>query len=479
MESSLFDRITRIAAVGAALALAACGGGGNTVLNNVPSSSPGNTAPAPTLRLVGVGDSLTAGVQSGGLLGAPAANPVAGSLFGPVVPPTQGNGFWSLLWQQANGGSVLNPATSPLPLINGTGIGSILVPDAKGNPTAITTACGGTNALAFNASTALQTRINPSVTPFDLGVPGQTLHEALYQLGPETPCQLPAGLPVAIYGLSQLINSESGSFYPILGNFGPNTTQINAAASLHGTVTTMWLGSNDLLKYLFSGGAIAPTDPTAFYNDTVAAIKQLQGAGSKVAVANLIDVVKASYFSDGPRLGTVITGQLIAKGVPPATASAIAANYVAQATAQGLSNGTLLTLNGLARVLGSVAASAPVTLVPATDLVPGAFVAQVQSLNDTYNAKIAAAVTATGATLVDINSTFKAINAGGGYPINAKCCSVVYGGGLTSLDGIHPSNTGYAIIANVFIQAIDTAFGLSIAPVNVTTVYATDPFAPH
>jgi hypothetical protein len=54
----------------------------------------------------------------------------------------------------------------------------------------------------------------------------------------------------------------------------------------------------------------------------------------------------------------------------------------------------------------------------------------------------------------------------------------VYRGGLSSLDGLHPSNTGYALIANVFIDQLNASYNLGIPDVNVAAVYATDPYAP-
>ncbi len=59
-----------------AAALAACsGGGGRTIppLGSATSATTGAPAAVPVLKLVGVGDSLTAGVQSNGLMGSDVA----------------------------------------------------------------------------------------------------------------------------------------------------------------------------------------------------------------------------------------------------------------------------------------------------------------------------------------------------------------------------------------------------------------------
>jgi hypothetical protein len=50
-----------------------------------------------------------------------------------------------------------------------------------------------------------------------------------------------------------------------------------------------------------------------------------------------------------------------------------------------------------------------------------------------------------------------------------------YLGGVFSLDGIHPSRTGHALIANAFIDAINTRFAESIPPVDVGRIAVRDP----
>ena len=51
-----------------------------------------------------------------------------------------------------------------------------------------------------------------------------------------------------------------------------------------------------------------------------------------------------------------------------------------------------------------------------------------------------------------------------------------YLGGLFSLDGVHPTRTTHALIANAFIDAINTRFGSGLAKVDVATVAARDYF---
>lgn len=59
-----------------------------------------------------------------------------------------------------------------------------------------------------------------------------------------------------------------------------------------------------------------------------------------------------------------------------------------------------------------------------------------------------------------------------------------------SFDGIHPSNSGYGLIAYAFIATINKAYGTHIPQIDLKAVYAgtrcgnpkfcfPDPYAPH
>ena len=327
------------AALAASVLLAACsGGGGKTLTNLVPL--PGNAgalAPVQKLAIAGVGDSLTAGVQSGGMMGADlpvlGVNPQLGQI-GPVQR-TQEHGFFALLWEQANGvdvNTLSDPTKSPLPLITPPGVGGLLAPTTSGFPFPVTTECDAKQLPANTFSTALSLRENAGLNPYDVGIPGQTVHEALFMTGALGDCTInPLDAPANFVALNGLVNGESQNFWPVLAGFGRGVTQVDAAVSLHAQVATVYLGSNDLLKVAFSGGQAPVSAPQSIHDDTKAIIQKLQGSGAKVAVANLTDVMGAATFiaqpAYGPTLQGYITFLLVQQGVPPAQAAALAAPY--------------------------------------------------------------------------------------------------------------------------------------------------------
>src|SRR5580698_8503618 len=125
----------RILALSALAAVSACSSASGTS-PSLPSTTAQQIKPAtvnPILaNIVGVGDSLTAGYQSDGMLGEEFPNPLQ---QGYQVHPTQENGFWALVDEQASGLPIndavareYDAAVSPLPLIKAPGINNQIVP---------------------------------------------------------------------------------------------------------------------------------------------------------------------------------------------------------------------------------------------------------------------------------------------------------------------------------------------------------------
>jgi hypothetical protein len=134
-------------------------------------------------------------------------------------------------------------------------------------------------------------------------------------------------------------------------------------------------------------------------------------------------------------------------------------------------------------VLGTLAipgnpASVRGVAVPMSDqyaLIPSEIVA-IETARQTFNATIkTAAASNARLALADVDAAFTAF-------VNARA-AVADGVTLTpninpptgvySEDGLHPNSRGYAFIANIFIDAINTKFGASVPKVNVSKQGAT------
>ena len=103
---------------------------------------------------------------------------------------------------------------------------------------------------------------------------------------------------------------------------------------------------------------------------------------------------------------------------------------------------------------------------------PGQFVlrqSEIDKINDAvagYNTTIKNIATANGLAHVDANQRLKDLQSGITYNGISYTTTFVTGGAF-SLDGVHPNSRGYAIIANTFIDAINSTYGSSIDKVNV------------
>jgi lysophospholipase L1-like esterase len=85
-----------------------------------------------------------------------------------------------------------------------------------------------------------------------------------------------------------------------------------------------------------------------------------------------------------------------------------------------------------------------------------------------FNSKISSVAAAKGLALVDVNHFYKTLQTGvkfNGVTMSASFIS----GAAFSLDGIHPSNKGFALIANEFITVINARFKSNLPPVDANS----------
>jgi hypothetical protein len=130
--------------------------------------------------------------------------------------------------------------------------------------------------------------------------------------------------------------------------------------------------------------------------------------------------------------------------------------------------------------LPSVAAIRAARIAAGTDT-PQSFeekVKQADALTDAYNDALAAAVAPySNIHLVDFRGHVQMI-AETGVIAGGEWCTVAHFGGLLSLDDEHFTDTGYAVFANGFIEAINQQLGTAIPYADVDAIHATDALSP-
>jgi lysophospholipase L1-like esterase len=294
-------------------------------------------------------------------------------------------------------------------------------------------------------------RDNYTLQPTNVAVPGAYANDVLNTLplvNPTTPQQQ----------IDQLVLG-----YPGFG-YGLQLSQAGQAAAANPTTIFLWVGNNDVLIADETGMPSSMTSLANFTSQYQQLINYLEeNTNAHLVIANIPDVTAVPYLTPAAE---VLGEASLETGLPTTTLSHIL----------GIVPGDLVNPTGTAQVPLILAGTqaGPITDSGVLSITEQVTVrAQVTAFNEV----IASSAQSAGATLVDINALFAQTTANGivenGIPGNTS-----FLGGVFSLDGIHPTNTGYAVIANKFIDTINASLGKTYADVNVAAIAAVDPLYP-
>lgn len=232
--------------------------------------------------------------------------------------------------------------------------------------------------------------------------------------------------------------------------------QIDVAANTPSRYMVYWLGSNDALSAILAFDHMDASQLTPvpiFYQNLDTALSRLSASGKKnVVLANLVSIPQIAFTFDAQQLAAFAGGDF---GLAPGSRTSLIA--------------ALLLRIGLAP---QGLMQDPNWVLDSTEL------QTVQQRIDDFNAIIAERGAHYGYPVVDVSAAFANYIANppivAGVPVTNQ-----FNGGMFSLDGVHPSNTCYALLANAFIQVFNQSYGLSITPYSqaeLDTIGFSDPF---
>ena len=92
---------------------------------------------------------------------------------------------------------------------------------------------------------------------------------------------------------------------------------------------------------------------------------------------------------------------------------------------------------------------------------------KIKAATDSYNTTITNAATNSNLALFDAKETMRQLSSTGITANGYTMTSTYATGGAFSLDGVHPSPRGYALIANKFIEAINAKYGSNLKGVSL------------
>lgn len=437
-------------------------------------------------KYVALGDSYAAGYSDNGLF-------IAG----------QKNAYTNILSQQfvaAGGGDFKSPLTSD-------NTGGLLF---AGN---VITG----NRLYFNGAGPVPVAAQPTTEVTNvlqgsfnnMGVPGaRSYHLIAPGYGN------PAGVP-------------SGKANPYFVHFAssPNTTVLADALVQNPTFFSLWVGGNDILGYALAGGdgvnqignldpstygSTDITDPNVFNSVFNTLVQKMSANGAKGVVANLPYVTTLPYFTTVPfnplPLTAEVAGMLNAgyaqyngglqyaqsqgllnaaevakrsiKFAAGQNAVVIVDSYLTDLSAYAIpsyrqaTKADLLVLTSrtfIGTQVGDNPAAINGASVPLADkwVLTDNEITEVKTATDAFNKTIEAAAATYNLAFVDTKKTMTQLSTGGISFGNYQMTSAYVTGGAFSLDGVHPGARGYALIANIFIAAINTKYDATLQPVDL------------
>jgi len=226
-----------------------------------------------------------------------------------------------------------------------------------------------------------------------------------------------------------------------------------------------------------SGGAQDAITPTGTFDASIdATLNALTATCPQGVVANVPDITSLPYFTTVPYNGLVLTATQAAyfngehagsdanfqEGVngfliaDPAAAggkrNAVAGEFILLSTPQND-----LKCTGL----GSQ------TAIPTQYVLTATEANAIKTATINYNNKLKAAAEAKGLAFVDANAFLKSAIKGMTFD-GIKVSTTFVSGGAFSLDGVHLTPLGNALLTNEFIRSINAKYGSSIPEVDIT-----------
>ena len=328
-------------------------------------------------------------------------------------------------------------------------------------------------------------------------------------------------------GYGNLAGVAFGTANPYFARFASSATAtvIGDALAQNPTFFTLWIGGNDVLSYATSGGLgkdqtgnLNPatyssndiTDPTVYASIYKSLVDNLTANGAKGAVVNLPYITALPYFTTVPYnpvpLDAATAGQLNAgyavyngglqqmvanklltaeeaakrtiKFAAGSNAVVLVDEYLTNLLGYGLPSYRQATKEDLVLLtartfIGRTVGGDPTKVnglsVPLTDVwvLTKSEIAEVKKATDAYNTTIESIATQKGLALVDSKVVMAQLSSGGVRFGNYVMSSTYVTGGAFSLDGVHPSARGYALIANKFVEAINKTYNATLRTVNL------------
>lgn len=252
-----------------------------------------------------------------------------------------------------------------------------------------------------------------------------------------------------------LLRTTSGGLHDLILR-GQGFSQLQQGLSLNPTFVTLWIGNNDALGAATSGiviDGVTLTTLDQFTTNYLTAVGAIRQVGARYATATIPDVTTIPFVTTVPR-DINLGGQVFRLHGPNGPLAND--DYVLLTASSLIPQGF-----GIPTAIGG---RGP---LPDSAVLSASEVATIRNRVNGFNQVIRTSAQANGAALFDAAALLQraattGVNIGGVNYTNRFLL-----GGIFSYDGVHPTDLGYAVIANEFIAAINDTYGAEIPPVNL------------
>jgi lysophospholipase L1-like esterase len=290
--------------------------------------------------------------------------------------------------------------------------------------------------LGVVGDTTLRSRLMPDKLAQNLSVSGASVNSLLYDRADASE--------------EDEIGSETDLvLFPRIGS------QMEIAESIGAPLVVCWIGNNDVLSaalsfYQLDASQMTPVE--AFEADFKEIARRLGASGGDVVFANIPDVTKIGFLLDREDIMRFLGSDF---GLREGDYTTIVVMLLIRL---GLDDGGLL--------------QNPDFVLDARE------VELIQERIEIFNWIIEKTAGEIDAPVVDINALFDEVDRNPptffGIPVAPR-----FLGGIFSLDGVHPSNIAHALVANAFIETINSHFHRDIPLISrkkLQSIFLRDPF---
>lgn len=279
--------------------------------------------------------------------------------------------------------------------------------------------------------------------------------------------------------LGSMPAGNSNPFYYRIASSPGTSTVLGDARNANATFVNAWLGMEDIFEYARNGGegvTIAPAATFSVYLDSILA--SLTANGAKGAIANIPDFREFPYYTLIPWNGAELTLNKADSLNDIYTVSGLTHIHFmkgqnpfvindpnAPSGVRQIRRNEYITLSVPLDSMKCYFMGILFSTIPDRYVLDSAEVAFLDQMIFEYNAVIEQKAAQFGMAFVNMRGFFRSMNAGivwDGLEFNDTFVS----GGFYSLDGYHPNQKGYALIANEFIYAINSKYGATIPTLN-------------